>query len=248
MKPSLLVFGLIISAQIGVIKGLCLFKYSNGTEEQIWNNCECGPDKKPFQHSEWKYCCVPSKSTCDESQNNTKSCEDGQLLLYYQACNGACFGSERENCPQINGASFTTEQCYWTQAATDKYQCLNRKNIAEEVIANKAVVEVTSKISKRFNLLEYLESYNETFIKCKSQNNQTLAKVCGWDEFYYGKRNDAILCKRTHSNDVVQLKKGDICSDVQFLEIMNYPTDNITFVKTQLYNSYFSGKIFCIKY
>ena len=127
MKPSLFVFGLIISAQISVIKGGCWFKYSNGRRKSFENNCECGPDKKPFQHSDRKYCCVPSKSTCDESQRGTKSCEDGKLLPYYQPCNGSCLYDYQEKCPQINGASFNTEQCYDKRVASGKYLCLNRK-------------------------------------------------------------------------------------------------------------------------
>ena len=253
MKPSLFVFGLIISAQISVIKGACSFKHGNEPYKNFRYNCECGPDKKPFfaiklkhmllfSNPNRKYCCVPSKSTCNVSKTN-KWCKDGQLLPLYQPCNGSCPWSQQEKCPQINGASFTTEQCYIKgYLGADKYQCLNRKNIAEEVIANKAVVEVTSKISKRFNLLEYLESYNETFIKCKSQNNQILEKVCGLEEFWRTKRNDAILCKRNHSNVVVQLTKGDICRDVQFLETMNYTKRNITYVKRVIYDTY-SGKI-----
>jgi hypothetical protein len=244
MKPSLFVFGLIISAQISVIRGGCWFKHSNEPSQYFGNNCQCGHNRTTFQNSERKYCCVPSKGTCDESQGNTKSCADGQLLPHYQACNGSCLFNGQEKCPQINGASFTTEQCYNKLSKQDKYQCLNRKNIAEEVIANTAVVEVTSNISKRFNLFEYLESYNETFIKCKSQNNQTLEKVCGDFELYYEKRNDAISCKRDHSNVVVQLTKGDICRDVQFLETMKYTNDSISFVKRQLYNSNPTGKIF----
>ena len=243
MKPSLFVFGLIISAQISIIKGACNF--NNGKTEHFENNCECGQNRTKFQDSDKKYCCVPSKSTCEEIREN-KWCKDGQLLPNYQPCNGSCLDRWQEKCPQINGASFTTEQCYIKgYLGADKYQCLNRKNIAEEVIANKAVVEVTSKISKRFNLLEYLESYNETFIKCKSQNNQTLEKVCGLEEFWRSKRNDAISCKRNHSNVVVQLSKGNICRDVQFLQAMNYTQGNISYVKKELYNNQDkTGKIF----
>ena len=101
---------------------------------------------------------------------------------------------------------------------------------------------LSSEISKRFNHFEYLDNHNETFIKCKSQNNQTLEKVCGDAEFYYQKKNDAVSCKTNHSNVVVQLTKGDICRDVQFLEFMNYPKDSISYVKKELYE--YSGKIF----
>ena len=109
MKPSLFVFCLIISAQISVIKGGCDF--NNGTTKRFENNCECGPKKKPFQDSDKKYCCVPSKSTCNVNETN-KWCEDGQLLPLYQPCNGSCIWSSQEKCPEINGASFTIEQCY----------------------------------------------------------------------------------------------------------------------------------------
>ena len=111
MKPSLFVFCIIIIAQISVIKGLCHFKYSNGTRKHFQNNCECGHDREPFKTSNNTYCCVPSKSTCNVSETN-KRCDDGQLLPLYQPCNGSCIWSTQENCPQINGASFTTEQCY----------------------------------------------------------------------------------------------------------------------------------------
>ena len=112
------------------------------------------------------------------------------------------------------------------------YQCLNRKNINEEVIKAKAV---TSKISERFNLFEYLESFNETFIKCKSQNDQTLEKVCAWDEFGGSNRNDPISCKTNHTIVDVRLTKGDICHDLQFLKEMNYPNDSISYVEKKLF-------------
>ena len=111
MKPSLFVFGLIISAQISVIKGYCYFKHGNEPDKFFENNCECGHNRTSFQCFDAKYCCVPSNSTCDESRTN-KWCADGQLLPEYQPCNGSCIWSSQEKCPQINGASFTTEQCY----------------------------------------------------------------------------------------------------------------------------------------
>ena len=159
------------------------------------------------------------------------------MLHFYQPCNESCYIRYHEKCPQINGASFTNEQCYDKTVAAGKYHCLNRKDIAEEVIANTTVVE-NVKNSTRFNLFEYLESYNKTHIKCKSQNNQTLEKVCGGAEFEGTKRYDAILCKRNHSNVVVQITKGDICRDVQFLEFMNYPKNDISRVKSRIINDY----------
>ena len=125
MKPSLFVFGLIISAQINVIKGGCYFKHGKEPYIYVRGNCECGLDKKNFTSSDYKYCCVSSKSTCDESQTNTKWCADGQLLPEYLPCNGSCFWSEQENCPQINGASFTNEQCYGKgYSDDDKYSVI----------------------------------------------------------------------------------------------------------------------------
>ena len=128
MKPSLFVFCIIIIAQISVIKGkgTCRFKYSNGTRKTLENNCECGrgQDRKPFKDSDDKYCCLPSKSTCNVSETN-KWCEDGQLLPLYQPCNGSCIWSSQVKCPQINGASFTNEQCYgkgWSD--DDKYSVI----------------------------------------------------------------------------------------------------------------------------
>ena len=126
------------------------------------------------------------------------------------------------------------------QISISLYQCLNRKNVEEAMIKTKCL---SSEISKRFNHFEYLDNHNDTFIKCKSKNNQTLEKVCGDTELYHEKRNDAISCKRNHSNVVVQLTKGDICRDVQFLETMNYTTYSISFVKDLIY----SGKIFNMK-
>ena len=156
MKPLLFVFGLIISAQISVIKGNdCHFKYSNGTTKTtkyFKNNCECGLGKTQFHSDNDTYCCVPSNSTCVESkklQNDkidvidiihsymtsesktNKWCEDGQLLPFYQPCNGSCLFDGwykhgiQEKCPQINGASFTNEQCYskgWSD--DDKYSVI----------------------------------------------------------------------------------------------------------------------------
>lgn len=130
MKPLLFVFGLIISAQISVIKGDCDFKYSNGTTKYFKNNCECGLGKTQFHRNNDTYCCVPSNSTCDESKK-LKKCEDGQLLPFYQPCNGSCLFDGwykhgiQEKCPQINGASFTNEQCYskgWSD--DDKYSVI----------------------------------------------------------------------------------------------------------------------------
>ena len=112
------------------------------------------------------------------------------------------------------------------------YQCLNRKNVAEEDIKAKSL---SSEISKRFNLFEYLDNHNETFIKCKSQSNQTLEKVCGKDEFESIKKNEAISCERNNSDVPVRLTKGDICRDLQFLKNMTYPKNNISYVEKRLY-------------
>ena len=51
MKPLLFVFGLIISAQISVIKGGCFFKHGNEPQKNFGNNCECGRDNKTIQES-----------------------------------------------------------------------------------------------------------------------------------------------------------------------------------------------------
>ena len=126
MKPSLLVFCLIFIVQITVIEGKCQFKYRNGTRETFENICECGRgrDRKKFEEKHDKYCCVPSKSTCIESETN-KWCEDGQLLPFYLPCNGSCIWSSQEKCPEINGASFTNEQCYSKgQSDDDKYSVI----------------------------------------------------------------------------------------------------------------------------
>ena len=96
-------------------------------------------------------------------------------------------------------------------------------------------IDVTYKIPERFNLFEYLENDNE-FIKCKSQNNQTLKKVCGKREFFATKKNDFISCKRNDSTDVIRLTNGDICRDLQFLKFMNYPNKSISYVEKELYD------------
>ena len=92
----------------------------------------------------------------------------------------------------------------------------------------------SSEISKRFNLFEYLDNHNDTFIKCKSQSNQTLEKVCGFDEFESIKKNENITCEEKNSNPV-SLTKGDICRDLQFLKNMKYPKNSISYVEDQLY-------------
>ena len=94
---------------------------------------------------------------------------------------------------------------------------------------------LSSEISKRFNHFEYLENHNETFIKCKSKNNQTLEKVCGWDEVYSTKKNENITCMENNTNVQVPLTKGDICRDLQFLKNMSYPNDSISYVENELY-------------
>ena len=94
---------------------------------------------------------------------------------------------------------------------------------------------LSSEISKRFNHFEYLENHNETFIKCKSENNQTLEKVCGRDEYHSTKKNENITCVENNTNEKVLLTKGDICRDLQFLKIMKYPKNNISYVEKELY-------------
>ena len=95
---------------------------------------------------------------------------------------------------------------------------------------------LSSEISKRFNHFEYLDNHNETFIKCKSKNNQTLEKVCGWDEVYSTKKNENITCVENNTNEKVLLTKGDICRDLQFIKIMKYPKKNISYVEKHLYD------------
>ena len=95
---------------------------------------------------------------------------------------------------------------------------------------------LSSEISKRFNHFEYLENHNETFIKCKSESNQTLEKVCGWDEFKSIKKNENITCEEKNTNRQVLLTKGDICRDLQFLKNMSYPKKNISYVENRLYD------------
>ena len=126
MKPSLLVFCIIIIAQISVIESKGWFKYSDETKKSGYfeKDSQCGRNRTQFKDSDNKYCCVPSKSTCNVSKTN-KWCKDGQLLPLYQPCNGSCPWYAQVKCPQINGASFTTEQCYakgWSD--DDKYSVI----------------------------------------------------------------------------------------------------------------------------
>ena len=95
---------------------------------------------------------------------------------------------------------------------------------------------LSSEISKRFNHFEYLDNHNKTFIKCKSQSNQTLEKVCGKDEYYSTKKNENITCVENNTSDKVLLTKGDICRDLQFLKKMKYPKKNISYVEERLYS------------
>ena len=103
---------------------------------------------------------------------------------------------------------------------------------------------LSSEISKRFNHFEYLDNHNETFIKCKSQNNQTLEKVCGRDEFKSIKKNENITCVENNTNVPVLLTKGDICRDLQFLKYMNYSKNNISYVENQLYDKKGKKRLF----
>ena len=119
------------------------------------------------------------------------------------------------------------------QISVSLYQCLNRRNVNEEVIKAKSV---TSKISERFNLFEHLESFNDTFIKCKSQNNKTLKKVCSKDEYVGLNKTDSISCKRNYSIHDVSFTKGYICRDLQFLKNMNYSKDSISYVESKLFS------------
>ena len=95
---------------------------------------------------------------------------------------------------------------------------------------------LSSEVSKRFNHFEYLDNHNDTFIKCKSQNNQILEKVCSKHEYYRTKRNENISCARNNSDVPVVMTKGDICRDLQFLKSMNYPKNNISFIEKELYS------------
>ena len=95
---------------------------------------------------------------------------------------------------------------------------------------------LSSEISKRFNHFEYLVNHNKTFIKCRSQNNQTLEKVCGWDEYYSIKKNENITCVQNNTKIPVLLTKGDICRDLQFIKYMNYSKNNISYIENRLYD------------
>jgi hypothetical protein len=67
-------------------------------------------------------------------------------------------------CGEREGAKFHNRQCYRPDSNHEYYQCLNRKDIGEDVLRTKPIFDSEKQVSNRKNYFQLLENSNITKI------------------------------------------------------------------------------------
>ena len=107
------------------------------------------------------FTCRPNDYLCVEYREHCSS-----EKLPFSDC-----GRESRKCGKRNGAKYQNNQCYGSSSSTlysktQKFQCLNRKDIDEKVLAKSAIFQTAD---KRLDLFQYFTDHNDTHIICGDQ-------------------------------------------------------------------------------
>ena len=124
----------------------------------------------------WGYCCTSStKSSCeissDSSSKNEECLTNTKPHDSEQSCNGFCYFGSQKNCPDNPGAKFQYRQCYHPDSNHEYYQCLNRKDIDEDVLRTKPIFDSEKQVSSRKNYFQLFpnSSITNSSITCGNE-------------------------------------------------------------------------------
>ena len=135
------------------------------------------------------------------------------IVSLSQTCIGFSCPPQFQPCKQRSGAKYKHNQCYYPYNPFFHYDCLNRKNIDESIIANTKIY--LDKPSNRINYFEYFpKDKNKTHIRC---GNNALEKNCKrpWDKIVH--------CKKGKSDTIgKQISHLDVCVDFHFASANNF--------------------------
>ena len=139
-----------------------------------------------------------------------------------------CGGEKYRKCGKRNGAKYQNNQCYDSvlstlRSKTQSFQCLNRKDIDEKVLAKSAIFHTAD---KRLDLFQYFTNHNDTHIIC---GDQALRKVeCGLTDTIL----TPVQCKKKDSDiEEKTFSHIDICKDSFFMKKMGYTEKEINLPK-----------------
>ena len=159
-----------------------------------------------------------------------------------------CGREEYRKCGRRNGAKYQNNQCYASSYGTfrskiQKFQCLNRKDIDEKVLAKSAIFHTAD---KRLDLFQYFTDHNDTHIIC---GDQALRKVeC---DFFGATFSAPVQCKKKDSDiEEKTFSSFDICKDSFFMKKMGYTEKEINLPKQNSprpSHRYFASPSSCVK-
>ena len=178
---------------------------------------------------------------------------DNLCVKYREHCYGEklpfsdCGGGHRK-CGKRNGAKYQNNQCYDSsfgtyKSKTQRFQCLNRKDIDEKVLAKSAIFHTAD---ERFDLFQYFTDHTDTHIIC---GDQALRKVeC---DFLDADFSTPVQCKKKDSDiEEKTFSSFDICKDSFFMKKMGYTEKEINLPKQNSprpSHRYFASPSSCVK-
>ena len=168
------------------------------------------------------FTCRPNNYLCVECREHCYS-----EKLPFSDC-----GGPYRKCGKRNGAKYQNNQCYGSLASTmksktQKFQCLNRNDIDEKVLAKSTIFYTAD---KRFDLFQYFTDHTDTHIIC---GNQALKKiVCNVSNTALGGNFATVQCKKKDSDiEEKTFSRIDICKDSFFMKKMGYTEMEINLPK-----------------
>ena len=105
--------------------------------------------------------CVNANRACDGRKENACECSAPFKNSPFYEPPDACI-SDRKYCGEREGAKFQNRQCYRPDDNHEYYQCLNRKDIGEDVLRTKPTFDSEKQVSNRKNYFQLLANSNIT--------------------------------------------------------------------------------------
>ena len=116
-----------------------------------------------------EYCFDPMLGVdhaCDGRKKTACECSAPfETSLFYESqdtCISSRFGAKFIYCGEREGAKFQNRQCYSPDNNHEYYQCLNRRDIDEEVLRTKPIFDSEKQVSKRKNYFQLSANSNIT--------------------------------------------------------------------------------------
>ena len=150
--------------------------------------------------------CVNANRACDGRKENACECSAPFKNSPFYKPPDTCISNRLTlYCGEREGAKFQNRQCYRPDDNHEYYQCLNRKDIGEDVLRTKPIFDSEKQVSNRKNYFQLFEKSNIT-------NNSITCGNQGFEIDCLKRSFETIHC----NNGIYNIKHYELCGATDF--------------------------------